>query len=144
MKCNACFQEKAADAFYVSNRTRCKECVKAAVTAHRLENIERVRSYDKMRASMPHRVAARADYQKTEAGRAAHHKATAAHRRTNKAQVAAHNAIAKAIRAGRLQPWPCEVCGAKAHAHHPHYGAPLLVTWLCPPHHKEAHALTTP
>lgn len=81
-------------------------------------------------------------YAKTPDGKAARARAQKAWRQRNAEKMRAHNAIAKAILRGKLKPWPCEICGAKAEAHHPHYGAPLLVTWLCDPHHKAAHAVT--
>ena len=40
MRCKHCFEEKASDGFYKSNPTKCKECVKAAVVAHRQANRE--------------------------------------------------------------------------------------------------------
>jgi hypothetical protein len=53
------------------------------------------------------------------------------------AQVALNNAL----RDGRIRALPCLICGEKAEAHHTHYDAPLEVVWLCPPHHKQAHAM---
>jgi len=45
-----------------------------------------------------------------------------------------------AIRHGKLQRQPCEVCGAKdTHAHHDDYTKPLQVRWLCPPCHRWEH-----
>lgn len=40
-----------------------------------------------------------------------------------------------------LKPKPCEVCGAteKIERHHPDYGRPKLVRWLCKRHHNELH-----
>ena len=54
---------------------------------------------------------------------------------------AAQIAVGNAVRDGRLVPLPCFECGKKAEAHHPNYDAPLDVIWLCPTHHKQAHAL---
>jgi hypothetical protein len=50
------------------------------------------------------------------------------------------NLVYKALKAGRLERKPCEVCGnIKAHAHHSDYNKPLDVIWLCAKHHKEWH-----
>jgi len=49
--------------------------------------------------------------------------------------------VQRALKAGRLNRQPCEVCGAtKTHAHHDDYAQPLSVRWLCPPHHYEHHS----
>lgn len=46
------------------------------------------------------------------------------------------------VRAGRLIPQPCEVCGApKTDAHHDDYSKPLDVRWLCRIHHSREHML---
>jgi hypothetical protein len=45
-----------------------------------------------------------------------------------------------AVKAGRLERMPCEVCGdTKSHGHHPDYSKPLEVIWLCAKHHAEEH-----
>ena len=48
-------------------------------------------------------------------------------------------AVSNAIRDGRLERQPCEVCGEKAQAHHDDYSKPLDVRWLCPIHHGALH-----
>lgn len=47
--------------------------------------------------------------------------------------------VGNAIRAGKLTRQSCQVCGAKAHAHHPDYTKPFKVIWLCAEHHGEQH-----
>jgi hypothetical protein len=146
-RCFKCQCEKPLDDFYKHSRmgdgrlNKCKECTKKDVLEHRLANLAKVRAYDRMRGSMPHRVAARAEYAKTAAYQESH-KATAAkwqakHPERKKATVAVNNAV----RDGRLKKQPCWVCGDKAQAHHPDYSRPLDVVWLCPPHHKQTHKL---
>jgi hypothetical protein len=54
---------------------------------------------------------------------------------------AAVQALNVSVRTGKIAPLPCLVCGEKAEAHHPDYSRPLDVVWLCPSHHREAHAL---
>lgn len=52
----------------------------------------------------------------------------------------ARNAVASAVRRGKLTPQPCEVCGASpTEAHHDDYSKPLDVRWLCEPHHEKEH-----
>lgn len=50
------------------------------------------------------------------------------------------DAVAEAIKKGRLIRLPCEVCGAvNVQAHHPDYRKPLKVRWLCRKHHGQEH-----
>lgn len=52
--------------------------------------------------------------------------------------------VHRAIKAGRLQKMPCEVCGnSTAQAHHDDYSRPLDIRWLCRKHHVEHHAKAT-
>lgn len=139
MRCKTCLLDKEDGDFYASNKTKCKECIKSAVRRNRLEKLEYYRSYDRQRSSKPERVAAREAYAQTPEGRIA---GAAAKKRwivANTVRRQAHNKVNAAIRDGRLSPEPCFICGDKAQAHHPDYGRPLDVTWLCPEHHKAAH-----
>lgn len=141
MKCRICNQDKGAGDFYASSKTKCKECYKAAVRQNRLEKLVHYRSYDQQRASNPERAAARLAYQQTMEGRLAHARAAQKWTVSNAIRRHAQNKVAAAIKAARLTPEPCFVCGGKAHAHHPDYSRPLSVTWLCPEHHKAAHRI---
>ena len=52
----------------------------------------------------------------------------------------AHITVQNALRLGVLEKQPCAICGAeKVDGHHPDYGNPLHVIWLCRRHHKQAH-----
>ena len=132
--CFKCLIGKPLEAFYKHSMmadghlNKCKECTKADVKRHRQENWERVRAYDKMRASQPHRRALAKRVQD---------EWKAEHPNRRRAQ----NQLAHALRAGKLRKQPCWVCGCNAVAHHPDYDRPLDVVWLCQPHHKQAHAL---
>ena len=72
MQCRQCNVPKDAADFYAGNKSRCKECIKESVRANRLDKIDYYRAFDRARGSQPHRVAARAEYAQTEAGKAAH------------------------------------------------------------------------
>ena len=142
MHCKTCTKLLASDAFYASNKTRCKECVRSSVSAYRLANVDRIRQYDKFRASQPHRVAARAEYQKTPMFSESHKKANNKWMRAHPDRKRAHSLLEKALMRGKLTRWPCMVCGAaKVEGHHPDYSRPLDVVWLCPGHHREVHAM---
>lgn len=48
--------------------------------------------------------------------------------------------LMSAVRYGKMERKPCEVCGnPKSHGHHDDYAKPLDVRWLCSRHHAEAH-----
>ena len=53
----------------------------------------------------------------------------------------ARRAVGIAIKSGRLQKQPCEVCGSlrRPEAHHDDYSQPLSIRWFCSLHHKAAH-----
>ena len=151
-KCTGCGVTKPLDDFYKHPATpdglasKCKDCAKAIVKAARVKNREKYIEYEKARASRPDRVAARADYAKTVAGKAAASRARKTYIQKEPKRRAAHVAVGNAVRDGQLIPWPvCALheCSAKPEAHHPDYDRPLDVVWLCSAHHKQAHALFT-
>ena len=43
------------------------------------------------------------------------------------------------LRDNHIERQPCEICGAKAEAHHDNYDKPLDVRWLCFKHHRQWH-----
>jgi hypothetical protein len=109
---------------------KCIECTKRDVMAHRLNNLEKVRAYDKMRSSMPHRkLLAKQIHERW--------KSNYPNRR------AAQVALGNAVRSGAIKKQPCFVCGQKAQAHHPDYDRPLDVVWLCAVHHAKVHEMVT-
>lgn len=133
-RCFKCLCEKPLEAFYKHSMmadghlNKCKECTKTDVKKHRQDQWESVRAYDRLRASQPHRVAKAKEIQ-------ARWKAQHPERRAAQLQVQ------YALRKGVLKKTPCMVCGERAESHHPDYSRPLDVVWLCPAHHKQAHAL---
>lgn len=144
MRCKHCLMEKPAEGFYQSNKTKCKECIKTAVKENRQANLERIRAYDRMRGSQPHRVAARAEYRKTAAYAESHEAAVLRWAAKHPERRKASHIVGNAVRDGRLIPWPVcaePSCSGKPQGHHADYSRPLDVVWLCPKHHKQAHAL---
>lgn len=128
MFCKSCSTNKDSEAFYSSNKTRCKECIRRSVRENRLEKIDYYRQYDRMRSSQPHRMAN--NFAQSKAWRQAFPN-----------RMRAQSMVQHALRSGKLKKQPCWVCGEKAVAHHPDYDRPLDVVWLCQPHHKQTHAL---
>ena len=125
--CKRCGEVKPADAFYASDKGRCKECVKERVRRRRRTNPS-VQEYDRARAKRPERK---------EHARAI----TRKWRAENPAGYAAHSAVSNALRDGRLVRSPCLFCESEhVHAHHRDYSKPLEVIWLCPKCHHRLHA----
>jgi hypothetical protein len=125
--CFKCRQAKPITEFYKHSAMedghlgKCKNCARQDATAYRAARIEHWRAYDRARGNR------QIGYQ---------YGAKQPERR------AAQVALGNAVRDGKVTPLPCLICGEKAEAHHPDYSAPLDVIWLCPAHHKQAHAMT--
>jgi hypothetical protein len=137
-KCFKCLCVKPLSEFYAhkamkdGHLNKCKACTLADVSAHRIQNLERIRAYDRARGRTAPRLKKSRQYVECRKG-------TPEYELRRKARVALGNAV----KYKRIQPWPCEVCGKeKAQAHHPDYTRPLLVTWLCTTHHGQAHKET--
>lgn len=139
MICKKCEANKESSEFYEKDKT-CKECRKTAVRANYRKNRDYYRAYERGRANLPHRIFARREYARTEAGKRAFRRANIAYIERNPRKRDAHNKVSNAIRDGKLTKQPCEICGdEKVHAHHDDYAKPLDVRWLCNKHHNEWH-----
>lgn len=144
--CAKCGSTKPFEAFYRLDSARdgrmstCSECHKQINRINRLSNIEKAREYDRQRAQLPHRVAARKAYAKTDRYRLSHNESSLRFSDTYPEKRAAHRAVRAALRSGSMDRGSCEWCGKQpAHAHHFDYGKPLDVTWLCTEHHALVH-----
>lgn len=131
--CFKCKETKAITEFYKhpqmsdGHLNKCKECNKADALKHRLENIEKVRRYDRDRAKRPERMRANAEINKI-------------WRSEDKRRQKAHSSVYSAVKSGALIRQPCCRCGEqKTVAHHEDYDKPLDVVWLCQPCHKQRH-----
>lgn len=126
--CKWCNKEKPIGEFYVQKNSidghynKCKECIKSYALAYRAENIEKIREYDRARGSRQSKT-----YLKQ-------------YREKYPNKYKAHTKLNNALRDGRIQKQPCEICGADSVAHHDDYSKPLEVRWLCQAHHKQWHA----
>lgn len=140
-KCFKCGVEKERSEFYAHPEMKdgllgkCKECCRADSRAHGTD-----KEYDRNRAMLPHRVAARKAHAQTEQGKQSHAKAlrksAAKYPEKREATVALNNAL----RDGRIIKKPCEMCGnVKSQGHHADYSKPLEVRWLCSTHHRQVH-----
>ena len=109
---------------------KCKDCTKVDVRAHRIENSEAVREYDRKRSRTRMRLEDRQSR-------------NSAYAKMNPEKRAAHHALGNAVRDGRVKKRPCAFCGSedRLDAHHHDYSKPLDVTWLCAGCHRRFHAL---
>jgi len=103
--------------------SKCKECAKTDSTAHRNNNLEKIREYDRLRGnrqSLEYLKSYRAKYPNK-------YKAT--------------RMVGSAVRDGRLFREPCEECGTEKNVvgHHDDYLKPLNVRWMCQAHHLQWH-----
>lgn len=131
--CRSCGEVKQASDFHIRAASvdglsaKCKQCQ---------------RTYDHARLNKPSRVAARKAYAKTEQGLERGRVAKRAWAARNPLKRHAHVVVGNALRDGKLNRKPCEVCGnVKSEAHHDDYSKPLLVVWLCDTHHKARHRM---
>jgi hypothetical protein len=132
--CFKCNTAKPLTEFYRHSRMgdghlgKCKTCTKNDAKEARAKRIGYYREYDRERSSQPHR-------------KELHKRVDAAYKAEHPKRRKAQQALGNAVRDGRVIPQPCFICGDRAEGHHPNYDAPLDVVWLCPTHHKQAHAL---
>jgi len=132
-QCFKCAAVKPISEFYKhagmadGHLNKCKDCARRESAENRLKNLDRVRAYDRARGKTAERIALSVRVKKEWLAQ-------------DKRRSAAHNAVARAIRSGRLVKEPCERCASdKSMAHHDDYDFRLSVRWLCAPCHKERH-----
>lgn len=132
--CSCCKAEKPFSDFQVRKLSKdgftasCRLCLKERDRARYPKEKER-------------RKQNHADYMASTKGKEVHKAAVEKWKQQNKVKRAANVLLGNAVRSGKIVPLPCWICGEKAEAHHPDYDQPLSVIWLCPSHHKQAHAL---
>lgn len=134
-KCFKCGEIKTLDCFYKHAKmgdghiNKCKDCTKKDVQKDYRDNHDKKIAYDKIRQQDPERRKKKLEYQITA-------------RKKDPDKNLARSRVNKNVRAGKLTPTPCQVCGeAKTEAHHPDYTKPLKVVWLCRRHHSIAHGV---
>lgn len=143
--CTGCQKPKRDDEFYVSQRAKCKDCVKARVRENRTRNADYYRAYDRMRyREYEHRQEAAkkssANYPEDKRRECIRRK-----REAEPQKYKARNAVNNALRDGRLvRSETCFFCqsSTRLQAHHPDYNRLLDVVWLCSSCHGKLHHLT--
>ena len=130
--CFKCEMSKPLDDFYPHPRmadghlNKCKSCTKRDMHDRYGVTRDARRNYERAREATEGRKAWCANQQRLR-------------RQREPEKVRARDAVARAIRAGRLVRLPCERCSSETvEAHHDDYTTPLIVRWLCPPCHRES------
>ena len=132
--CFKCDQVKPLSDFYKhpqmgdGHLNKCKSCTKVDVRKNRQGKLDYYQQYDKDRyRSNDER---RSNVQKWYRNKTA----------KSPAMVKANRLVSNAIRDGKIERRPCEVCGeAKSEAHHCDYLKPFDIMWLCRSHHVKWH-----
>ena len=145
--CFKCGEQKELSQFYKhpmmadGHVNKCKECNKKDVRENRTAKAEYYKQSDRNRADLPHRVAARKEYQSTRGGKEAVARGRKKYTAKNPHKRKASHVVNNAVRGGKLLKLPCEVCGStvRIHGHHDDYEKPLEVVWLCAAHHSQRH-----
>lgn len=129
----------------------CVDCVKERVRKHRIQNIDAIRAYDRIRGRKPENVQKRKEYanrkkqEDPEAYRRYQLERQHRYRQKYREKNIAHLRVARALQSGVLvRPSTCSKCGVccKPQAHHNDYSKPLDVVWLCGDCHAKEHRLS--
>ena len=129
----------------------CMGCVKERVRKHRIQNIDAIRAYDRIRGRKPENVGRRREYankkrqKDPEAYRQYQLEIQKKYRKRYREKGIARLVTARALRSGVIvRPTTCGGCGVecKPEAHHTDYSKPLDVIWLCDACHKKEHRLS--
>lgn len=142
--CKLCGERKEQTEFYPFREwfdSYCKLCRCAYQRRQYRLTISARKAYERSRATLPHRVAARIKYASSDSGRASTKRAVAASNARYPEKRAARISLGNAVRDGIVSKQPCSVCGStyRIHGHHEDYSKPLDVIWLCPRHHRDLH-----
>ena len=105
---------------------KCKECTRSDVRINYRYRRRKKSAYEKKRRQGPERKLYQAERQRL-------------HCQRHPVKSMARSAVSNALRDGRIERGPCEVCGGEAEAHHDDYNKFLDVRWLCFRHHRELH-----
>lgn len=128
--CFKCREEKPVEEFYRHPKMadghlgKCKECAKRDVKANYANRREQYSDYEQGRNVARREI--KREYERL-------------HNLRNPEKYKARYAVTNAIRDGRLQRQPCEICGDAAQAHHEDYSKPFEIRWLCFTHHRGEH-----
>ena len=141
--CKSCEGNFPTDAFYASNQSTCKECVKSSVRANRAAKADYYRAYDRKRYRDDPERKARCQEMGRTTPMSERVRKQRERRRAEPHKNAARVAVYKAIKNGQLVRGDCYFCGSseRIQAHHEDYDHPLDVVWLCSSCHGKLHTI---
>lgn len=152
--CFVCKKEKPLEEFYKHKAmssgylNKCKECTREYMNKHRLENLERIREYDRNRPNKAERTQKLKDYKERmrrenpEKYDKIYHEARKRYRAKYNEKARATDKVHYAVKHNKIQkPNVCSRCNKTCtpQAHHYDYTKPLDVIWLCEKCHAEIH-----
>lgn len=147
--CKKCHEEKELSEFHKNKPSKdghinkCRSCVKPYNAKYREDNSKLIAEYSKL----PHILAIRRAYKKTEAGKRSQHISSKKTHARYPNSVNAQNKFNRAIFSGKIiRPTFCEGCDiiCNPDGHHDDYNRPLDIRWLCKTCHIEWHKSNTP
>lgn len=149
-RCTACLVVKELDEFHNEKSKKdgrkniCKDCINKQTKEYRNKNKKRVLSNAKKYRVNNKEKIKEYKIKNPEKHRGSVEKANKRSRRWevgNKEKKRAHDAVARAIKSGKLLRQPCSVCSrtCDVEGHHEDYTKVLEVVWLCPQHHSDVH-----
>jgi hypothetical protein len=148
--CTRCKEEKSLDSFNKKLKglqPHCKSCRSAESKRYYLNNKSKIKmnTLEYRKAHRDENIQYAKKYRKTEKGKVV--AKTSRLKQFNKwpERTLAGYAVRDAVKLGKLDKGPCEVCGTDKdiHGHHESYAKEdwLKVIWLCREHHIEWHSL---
>lgn len=144
--CIRCQINKPLNEFYSHKEMKdghlnvCKDCVKNRVHKYRLNNIEKIREYDRNRPNRQERLLKNKEYRNLH--KTDYNKCKNKWAKNNRIKTNAHTKLRRAILRGDIiKPKTCAICGSDTilQAHHYDYNKPLDVIFLCDKCHKNEH-----
>lgn len=149
VKCKQCDEVKSHNEFYEYKKgsgvffSKCKECVKSNVSKHRVENIEKLRAYDRNRPNKAERVLANKERLDSDPiAKKKYDEQRAEWSKKNRHKRNANLKVSRAIMRGTIKrEYNCSKCNSdiRIEAHHEDYEKPLEVIWLCSKCHHARH-----
>jgi hypothetical protein len=154
-ECRRCFKSKPLSDYYQHKQmfdgylNVCKECTKSRVKKYRVNNIDRIKEYERNRLNKKQRSIKNSERVKRikKEDPVKYHKQVIVPKKKwikeNPEKRRAQIILGNAVRDKRIdKPKKCSMCSKKdnsLHGHHDDYSKPLDVTWLCAACHRQLH-----